>query len=245
MSTHASDRAPTPQQPQLRLLGGFQLELGGQPLWLPHSVRRVIAFLGIRGRSDRTEVAGTLWPELPEPKARASLRTALWRMHRLTTAPVVTGSEALALAPAVRVDLQAFGAAVQQLVAGDEVPDRVPAAVLPATGELLPGWYDDWVLFERERIRQQRLHALETLAGRLTAAGRYGEAIDAALTAVRLEPLRESATRALILAHLGEGNLVEAVRCFDSFRDQLAVELGVHPTAQLAQLVQSCLSRQT
>lgn len=243
MSTHAPDRDPAPQL-QLRLLGGFQLDLDGQPLWLPHSVRRVIAFLGIRGRSDRTEVAGTLWPDLPEPKARASLRTALWRMHRLTTAAVVTGSEALALAPPVRVDLQALEDAVRRLVTGDGAPDRAPAVVLPAAGELLPGWYDDWVLFERERIRQLRLHALETLAGRLTVAGRYGEAIDVALTAVRLEPLRESATRSLILAHLGEGNLIEAVRCFESFREQLAVELGVHPSPQLAQLVQSCLTRQ-
>ena len=37
--------------------------------------------------------------------------------------------------------------------------------------ELLPGWYDDWVIFERERIRQQLLHALEILSRRLVSRG--------------------------------------------------------------------------
>jgi DNA-binding SARP family transcriptional activator len=229
---------------QLRLLGGFRLEQDGRALPIPHSVRRVIAFLGIRGRSDRTEVAGTLWPDLPEPKARASLRTALWRLHQLTTAPVVSGGEALATAPTVDVDVQAFVEAVRRVMnTGDSTCARASMPHLPGIGELLPGWYDDWVLFERERLRQLQMHALETIAERLASAGRFAEAIEAALAAVRLEPLRESATRALILAHLGENNIVEAVRCFESFRDSLADELGVRPTPELERLVQSGLSR--
>jgi hypothetical protein len=58
-------------------------------------------------------------------------------------------------------------------------------------GELLPGWYDDWVMFERERLRQLQLHALETMAHRLAKEHRYADAVDVALAAVRLEPLRE------------------------------------------------------
>jgi len=60
------------------------------------------------------------------------------------------------------------------------------------SSELLPACYDDWVLAERERFRQLRLHALEALCERLTASRRYGEAIDAGLAAVCAESLRES-----------------------------------------------------
>jgi hypothetical protein len=57
-------------------------------------------------------------------------------------------------------------------------------------GDLLPGWYDDCVLLERERVRQLHMHALEALAEKLAAAGRYGEAVPAAYAAVVAEPLR-------------------------------------------------------
>ncbi len=73
-------------------------------------------------------------------------------------------------------------------------------------GDLLPDWYDDWVLVERERLRQLRLHALERLAERAIGEARYGQAIDIALTAIQADPLRESAHRMLIRAHAAEGN---------------------------------------
>jgi DNA-binding SARP family transcriptional activator len=230
---------------QLRLLGGFRLERDGQALRIPYSARRLVGYLGIHGRSDRSEVAGTLWPDVPESRARGNLRTALWRLHRITGSQVVIAEEVLATAPGLDVDVQTFVTAVRRILgAGPTAPDRASIPELTGVGELLPGWYEDWVLFERERLRQLQMHALETLAGRLTAAGRYAEAIDTALAAVRLEPLRESATRALIVAHLGEHNLVEAVRCYASFRDSLATELGVLPTPELERLVRSCLTRQ-
>jgi hypothetical protein len=57
----------------------------------------------------------------------------------------------------------------------------------------LPGWYEDWGLFESEDWRQLRLHALEALADRLTAAGRFAEAALAAHGLIRADPLRETA----------------------------------------------------
>jgi DNA-binding SARP family transcriptional activator len=227
---------------RLRLLGGFSLEQHGRPLDSPPSTRRLIAYLGLRGVSGRAETAGILWPESSERHARGCLRTALWRLHRLTEYQIVTGDEVLSLCPEVGVDVaQLVSAAHRALVPPDEtVIEHIQAPMRSLIeGELLPGWYDDWVLFERERLRQLRLHALEALATRLTTVGRYGEAIEVALAAVRLEPLRESATRALIAVHLAERNIVEARRRFDAFRQVLARELGVPPTPELERLV-SC-----
>jgi DNA-binding SARP family transcriptional activator len=103
--------------------------------------------------------------------------------------------------------------------------------------DLLPGWYDDWVLVERERVRQRLLHALEALSSQLARAGRCAEAVEAAMMAVTAEPLRESAQRVLIQAHLAEGNWVEGRRSFEAYRDVLDRELGVEPDPELAAMV--------
>jgi DNA-binding SARP family transcriptional activator len=103
--------------------------------------------------------------------------------------------------------------------------------------DLLPDWYDDWLVDEREGVRQLRLHALEVLTERLSTSGRHVEAIQAALAAVRLEPLRETAHAALIRAHLAEGNRSEALRQFSRCRDALAAELAVEPSESLRKLV--------
>jgi DNA-binding SARP family transcriptional activator len=105
------------------------------------------------------------------------------------------------------------------------------------TLELLPGWYDDWTTLERERLRQRVLHALEALSREFRRRGRHAEAVEAALAAVNSEPLRESAQRVLVEAHLGECNWVEAERAFISYRDFLEKELGVSPSRDLNALV--------
>lgn len=105
--------------------------------------------------------------------------------------------------------------------------------------DLLPGWYDDWVLLERERVRQRLLHALEALSRELVRAGRHAEAVESALLAVSTEPLRESAQRALIEAHLAEGNLIEAMRAYDAYRGLVKRELGVEPGCELSGLIRN------
>ncbi|WP_231851838.1 AfsR/SARP family transcriptional regulator [Modestobacter italicus] len=119
---------------------------------------------------------------------------------------------------------------------GDDAEIAVPAAALG--GDLLPGWYDDWVLVERERLHQLRLHALEATAARLAVHGRHWEALQAAYAAVRAEPLRESAHRTIVRVHLAEGNLAEAARAYELFRSLVESELGVLPTPRMTRLVQ-------
>jgi DNA-binding SARP family transcriptional activator len=103
--------------------------------------------------------------------------------------------------------------------------------------DLLPDWYDDWLVDDREGVRQLRLHALERMADELSMSGHHAEAIQAALAAVRLEPLRETAHAALIRAHLAEGNRSEALRQFTRCRNMLAVELAVEPSEFLRKLI--------
>jgi len=98
------------------------------------------------------------------------------------------------------------------------------------SADLLPDWSEDWVLMERERYHQLRLRALEALCRRLSAKGRFGQAVQAGLAAVSGEPLRESARRALIEAHLAERNLAAALREYEAFGQLLQSELGIGPS---------------
>jgi Bacterial transcriptional activator domain len=75
----------------------------------------------------------------------------------------------------------------------------------------------------------------------LTGAGRFGAAVQAGLAAVAGEPLRESAHRTLIRAHLAEGNPGEAVRQYHLYRRLLADELAIEPSPAIRGLVQPLL----
>jgi DNA-binding SARP family transcriptional activator len=226
--------------PRVGLLDGFSLELGDDdpPVGeLPRGVQRLVAHLALCRRPARSAIAGELWPDVPEEHAQGSLRSALWRVQKAAPGLVDASAGTLALARGVRVDVWELTVWARRALDPHGGTDEAAVPESALRGELLPGWYDDWVLLERERLRQLRMHALESAAVRLAAAGRHGDALQAAYAAVRAEPLRESAHRAVVRVHLGEGNVTEAVRAFDAFRRLLYEELGVGPTEQMTRLV--------
>ena len=225
--------------PRVWLLDGFRVSPDGGPAvgGLPHGVQRLIAHLGLCRRPGRVAIAGQLWPDVPEARAHGSLRSALWRVQKAVPGLVEVTGDGLALAPGIRVDVRELVGWVHDVLDPAVSLARIDRPVTAVAGDLLPGWYDDWVLLERERLCQLRMHALEALADRLIRAGRHGEAVQAAYAAVRDEPLRESAHRVLVRAHLAEGNLAEAIGAYVAFRDALGRELAVAPTAQMQALV--------
>jgi DNA-binding SARP family transcriptional activator len=237
--TTATTPAPGPAT-RVGLLDGFTLRTAVFPSGrddVPRGVQRLVAFVGLSGRPGRSAVAGQLWGDVSEEQAHASLRSALWRLHRLAPGVLDTAGGALAVARGVRVDVRdlcSWAARVRDPRAG---PDDLGPPPAELQGDLLPGWHDDWVLVERERLRQLRLYALETLAARLAAAGRPGDAVETVHLAVRGEPLRESAYRVLVRVHLAEGDVAAAVHVYRQFRTRLRDELGLDPTDRLTRLV--------
>ena len=67
---------------EVTLLGGFQLALTGHDIRLPVGAQRLVALLALRGQVGRSRLAGTLWPDTPENRALASLRTGIWRVNQ-------------------------------------------------------------------------------------------------------------------------------------------------------------------
>ncbi len=236
MTQHMAAR-PAAQTARLCLLGGFELRLQGVCAELPISAQRLISFLALHPRSlTRVFVAGSLWSDAAEAHASSSLRSVLWRL-RARTPVVCATSTHLSLAPWLQIDIADCTGVARRLLSADDIPDRADIHVLSDAGELLPDWYDDWLIVERERLRQRRLHALEAASERLTAAGRYAEALEAGLAAVAMEPLRETGHAAVITTHLAEGNLVEASRQYDQLRAGLRANLGADPSARVRRLL--------
>lgn len=232
-------RPPAPRGPagelsvtRVRLLRSFELRHDRERVLLPPGAQRLLAFLALDGGVlTRVYVAGALWIDYNQEAANANLRTALWRLRRLPY-PLVDGTAThLSLASEVIVDLRAASDAARRATAGGPDCGDDQLERLLTAGELLPDWYDDWLVVGRERFRQARLHALEALCDALTRGGRYGKAIEVGLAAVAGEPLRESAHRAVMRVHLAEGNRHEALRQYELCRRALA-PLGLAPSPE-------------
>ncbi|WP_307484962.1 AfsR/SARP family transcriptional regulator [Pseudarthrobacter sulfonivorans] len=215
----------------MQLLEGFELTIDGQTRELPPSAERLVAFLALQLRPAlRSHVASSLWGDREEGRAAGSLRSAIWRTNLGQREPVIDASRSrIALHGNVSVDARdAAIAARAQLAGGPPVDPEM------LTGELLPGWYEDWVLVQREHLRQLCLEGMEHMAQSLLEDGQFHLAIEAALAVVAAEPLRESAHRVLIDAHVSMGNRFAALRQFDRCRALLAADLGLQPGDALA-----------
>jgi len=225
--------------PRLTLLGGFGLQHGGMPTPMSRGAQRLIALLALHEEAlSRDYVAGVLWGDSTEARASGSLRSALWKLRPVRPGVVWDRDGSLGLSPHVHIDVRHATALARSAVTGRFEVETVAGLLEPRfCRELLPGWYDDWVLIERERHRQLSLHALEALCDHLTEAGRYGAAMLAALAAVDREPLRESAHRALIRVHLAEGNVWEAIRRYRWYEEIAARDLGVEPSPMMRSLL--------
>lgn len=236
-----------PGRAVVHLFGGPYVTLDGHRRSVPEGSKRLLAFVALRqGRVERRYVAGTLWSVRDDGRAAGNLRSALWRLRRAGIDVLCCDKWSVSLVAGVRVDTRDLGVWADRVIAGRPRPEDLARIHLDTDAlDLLPGWYDDWTILERERLRQRLLHALESLSALLSGVGRHADAVESALAAVCAEPLRESAQRVLIKAYLAERNWYDARRALDAYRDLLAGELGVSPSADLVALVRDGASAWT
>jgi DNA-binding SARP family transcriptional activator len=240
----------TAGEPSLRLslIRGFELRSGGSVVQVAFSAQRLIAFVALQERAvRRPHASGMLWTDASEQRASSSLRSALWRTPSPGGRPLIEASNThLWLNPAVEVDFREIvsrAVSVLDRADGLQSADNLRGQMRQFGDDLLPDWYEDWVLVERERYRQLRLHALEAMCHRLTDLGRFDLALEAGLAAVACEPLRESAQREVIRVHLTEGNTAEALRQYRSYARLLADEMGARPSPSMEKLMEGVTGR--
>ncbi len=228
---------------RLSLIRGFELRSGDSVVRVALSAQRLVAFVALQDRAvRRLRASGVLWTDAPQQRANSSLRSALWRTPSPDGRPLIEASSThLWLNPIVEVDFREIVSRAVSLLDRDDgvqSADNLHGQFRQFDDNLLPDWYDDWVLVQRERFRQLRLHALEAICHRLTDLGRYALALEAGLAAVACEPLRESAQRQVIRVHLMEGNAAEALRQYRGYARLLADELGARPSPSMDRLLE-------
>ena len=148
-----SQEVPDPEF-GVAVLGQFRLLRGLNVVRVPRASQRLLAFLALHDRIvERAALAGALWPEASEPRAYSSLRAALSRLQSTARMALAASQFELGLAEGVTVDIHHAKALARRLLnpAVPPVPgDLGTSAVVALSADLLPDWYDDWVLVEAE-----------------------------------------------------------------------------------------------
>lgn len=226
-------------QLRLDILGGFSLREADRTVHLPGTAQRLLAFVALQRRPvARDHVAFTLWPDGSEAHAHGSLRTALFELRRPGHDLIRVVDGETSLAPDVAVDLEEMLSLVDVIRAHDgrgALP-VVERDLLEA--DLLPGWYDDWVVAQQDLHHELRIDMLERLCRAQLDAGRYAEAVATGSSAVRADPTRDSSSRLTIAAHLATGNDAQAVVVYHRLEDRLR-EFGLVPSPRTSALIAS------
>ncbi len=221
---------------ELTLLGGWQLRVDGDLHPMGVRQQRLVAALAVFGPRSRRFLAGRLWPECTEAHALGSLRAAVFTVSRRLPGLLVCSGSDLRLGDAVDVDLHRLRRALSSSVFETAVADPWWFASA-SNADLLPGWYDDWVVTEQHRLHDLYLTATECLAETALARDDHFHARHLAEVARSIDPLRESATGILIRAHLAMDNEATALAVFHEYAAALADELGARPSPHIAGLL--------
>jgi DNA-binding SARP family transcriptional activator len=230
----------------LTLFGGFEARrASGAVVDLPgQKERALLAYLAVTPGDvhPRERLAGLLWSERGDRQARDSLKQALMRLRRCLEAgdggALRADRQSVALErAAVSVDVLAFERFIR-----DGTIESLAQAIAIYRGDLLEGIaihdqaFENWLLVERQRLRQLLERALADLMAQALAANDPEQAADAARRLLLLDPLSEAAYRTLMQVHADQGQTAQALKLYETLRERLRRELGVLPDPATAAL---------
>ena len=237
---------------ELALLGRFQIRVAGREIDVPgRKERALLAFLAMPPGEPRSrdKLCGLLWGDRSDKQAHDGLKQALYRLRSsfepVRSLPLLADRTSLVLDPAAAaVDVGEF----ERLI-GEGSSESIARATALYRGDLLEGLdvleesFEAWLLIERQRLQNLALDALATLLDRYLADGNHNEAITVARRLLALDPLRESAHRALMRNYAVRGQAALALKQYQLCHDALQTELGVRPEVETERLYQSIKAR--
>lgn len=228
----------------IRLLGQFRVQLGDHAISLPsRPAQTLFAYLvlnpGVPQRRER--LAGLIWPEASDTNARSNLRHVLWRIRKALgdqAGQDYFPADDLALTfnptPGCWVDVS--------LVGGKATAPTLEEQVAAYQGELLPGFYDDWITIERERLQANFEAKIEMLIDGLSREKRWGDVIEWAEHWIKFGTAPEPAYRALMVAHARSGHKAKVKETYQRCAEALEREFGVEPSEETQALYQQLLA---
>ncbi|NOX60576.1 MAG: AAA family ATPase, partial [Chloroflexi bacterium] len=244
---------------QIRLLGGFDLSSKGgvAPALRGTKPRSLFAFLALHRALPHTrdELAGLFWPDASDAVARRRLSQALWRIRRGFQAaglspPLISQADLVRFDESANywLDVTAFEQAVREGLDGMagmaevERASRLERAAALYQGELMAGFYEDWIILERERLREMHLNALERLVALYEHLGAYEEALHYARRLAAEEPLRERAHYEVMQLCRRLNRPQEALKQYERLVAILAEDLGASPSLPVQRLYRQLAS---
>jgi len=229
----------SPSRLSLRVLGGVEGRLpDGGPIPLPsRKAQALLAYLALPAGQwhPRDKLAALLWGEASNERARHSLRQALVSLRRALPEAeppcLLEERDAVSLnAEAWEIDAVEF----ERLAGSTAGPDLARAADAYG-GDLLAGLsvsepgFEEWLVGERERLRETALDALARLLGQQMSAGQDEPAIRTALRLLTFDPAQEAVHRALMRLYARQGRRGAALRQYQVCVGTLERELGAAP----------------
>ncbi len=219
---------------EVKLLGKFEVQRDNQSVEIPlRAAQSLLAYLMLSAGTPhrREQLAGMMWPDMPESNAKSNLRQTLARLRKaIGEEYLVTDDLAIKFDATAEYWLDAR--VIDQETAANASADEMIALVSVYAGELLPGFYDEWVLLERERLAAVFERKIDRLLDCLIGAQRWEDVLHWGERWIALGHTPEAAYRALILAHGASGDVSNAAavyqRCVQALRD----DLGVEPSTQ-------------
>ena len=238
-----------PEKLELALLGNPEIRCDGGPVTDLKSskAQALLCYLAITGRPHtRPPLAGLLWGDMPEARARMNLSQALTILRRFFGDHLSISRQTVAFERSsdTWLDVDIFEAGVRG-ASGDVNVPALQEAVQVYRGDFLDGLYvrnapefEMWVLIQRARLRELALQALRTLAAHHAAQGEAGwaAAIDYTARLLTLEPWQEEAHRDLMRLLALSGRRSAALVQYERCRQMLADELDVEPAAETTAL---------
>lgn len=235
----------------LSLLGGFEARIGPGPP-LPVTTKKaqaLLAYLALTpGQSHpREKLAALLWTDTAPGPARNALRQALFALRKglgAVEGDILQGTgDAITLVRgAVQSDTAAFERAVSEgtLASLEQAVELYRGDLLSGLGVDEPG-FEDWLMTERERLRELALEALARLLDHQRTSGATARALQTALRLLALDPLQEPVHRTLMRLYGQFGRRDAALRQYQECVEVLQRELGVEPEPETKALYQEIL----
>jgi len=234
---------------EIRLLGGLNLTLDQKTVTRlgTQKTRALFAYLALQPGQmmSREQMAALLWGDFPDERARHSLRQAIHTLRRAIGPHLIAETDSIAFNTESDywLDVEEFSILNSQFSV-----ENLTAAVELYRGEFLAGLvvkdslaFDEWLFFERERLKRQYLTTLSQLSDILASEGDLGGAIEYAIRLVSHDPIQEQAHRRLMRLYHQSGDRNAALRQYQDCKDTLWHELGAEPEPETTVLYQHIL----
>jgi DNA-binding SARP family transcriptional activator/predicted ATPase/Tfp pilus assembly protein PilF len=237
----------------LSLFGKLEISRDGQPIdgFISTKAEALLCYLALTRRpQDREVLAGLLWGDKPETKAKTSLRKVLSNLNQLLGEALIITRQTVTFnrADAYWLDVEVFEAALLDPNPKHLQPLR--EAIELYQGDFLEGFsvrqalaFEEWLLAERERLRQLAIQTLHRLSTAYTIRGEYAAAIDYCNRLLALEPWREESHQQMMMLLARTGQQSAALAQYETCRRILAEALDIEPLPETTALYQRLKAR--